>query len=310
MDAVIVENLTKRFGEFAAVEGVSFTVPAGQLVAVLGPNGAGKTTTLEMLEGFLAPSDGTVRVLGADPRRGDRAWRARVGLVLQSTSLDHALTVRGTLELYSSLYARAWPVDELLELIDLSADAHTRVGALSGGQRRRVDLAIGIIGRPEVLFLDEPTTGLDPEARRRTWGAVENLTQAGTTVLLTTHYIDEADHLADRVIVLAGGKIVSDTTPGRLRAMGGPARIRYPLPVTVDPADLPTNLAAHLDRARRAIVIRTTDLAGDLRELVAWADALHVDLAGLEVGPPSLEDAYLATIGEPLMPEETNDAQP
>ena len=310
MNAVIVENLTKRFGEFAAVEGVSFTVPAGQLVAVLGPNGAGKTTTLEMLEGFLAPSSGTARVLGADPRRGDRAWRARVGLVLQSTSLDGALTVRATLELYASLYARPWPVDELLELIDLSADAHTRVGALSGGQRRRVDLAIGIIGHPEVLFLDEPTTGLDPEARRRTWAAVEHLTQAGTTVLLSTHYTDEADHLADRVIVLAGGKIVTDTTPGQLRAMGGPATIRYPLPETVHPADLPTTLAAHLDRARRAIVIRTTDLTGDLRELAAWADAQHVDLAGLEVGPPSLEDGYLATIGEPLIPEETNDAQP
>lgn len=310
MDAVIVENLTKRFGEFAAVEGVSFTVPAGQLVAVLGPNGAGKTTTLEMLEGFLAPSSGTARVLGADPRRGDRAWRARVGLVLQSTSLDGALTVRATIELYASLYARPWPVDELLELIDLSADAHTRVGTLSGGQRRRVDLAIGIIGHPEVLFLDEPTTGLDPEARRRTWAAVEHLTQAGTTVLLSTHYTDEADHLADRVIVLAGGKIVTDTTPGQLRAMGGPATIRYPLPETVHPADLPTTLAAHLDRARRAIVIRTTDLTGDLRELAAWADAQHVDLAGLEVGPPSLEDAYLATIGEPLIPEETNDAQP
>ncbi|MGH2885456.1 MAG: ABC transporter ATP-binding protein [Solirubrobacteraceae bacterium] len=310
MDAVIVENLTKRFGEFAAVEGVSFTVPAGQLVAVLGPNGAGKTTTLEMLEGFLAPSSGTVRVLGADPRRGDRAWRARVGLVLQSTSLDDALTVRATLELYSSLYSRPWRVDELLELIDLSADADTRVGVLSGGQRRRVDLAIGIIGRPEVLFLDEPTTGLDPEARRRTWTAVENLTQAGTTVLLTTHYIDEADHLADRLIVLAGGKIVTDTTPGELRAMGGPATIRYPLPETVHSPDLPTALAGHLDRSRRAIFIRTTDLAGDLRELVAWAAAQHVDLAGLEVGPPSLEDAYLATIGEPLIPEVSTDAQP
>ena len=307
---LIVENLTKRFGEFAAVEGVSFTVPAGQLVAVLGPNGAGKTTTLEMLEGFLAPSSGTARVLGADPRRGDRAWRARVGLVLQSTSLDDALTVRVTLELYASLYARPWPVDELLELIDLSADAHTRMGALSGGQRRRVDLAIGIIGHPEVLFLDEPTTGLDPEARRRTWAAVEQLTQAGTTVLLSTHYTDEADHLADRVIVLAGGKIVTDTTPGQLRARAARRRsaTRFPRRSTRPTYQRPWPRISIAPAARS--LIRTTDLTGDLRELAAWADAQHVDLAGLEVGPPSLEDAYLATIGEPLIPEETNDAQP
>ena len=303
MDAVIVENLIKRFGEFAAVDGVSFAVPEGQLVAVLGPNGAGKTTTLEMLEGFLAPSGGKIRILGTDPRRGGRAWRARVGLVLQSTSLDPELTVRGTLELYAPLYPRPWRVDEVLELIDLTGDAQTRVGALSGGQRRRVDLAIAIIGRPEVLFLDEPTTGLDPEARRRTWGAVENLTKAGTTVLLTTHYIDEADRLADRVIVLAGGRIVTDTTPGKLRATGGPATIRYSLPDSIKSATLPTTLGAHVDPSGRGLLIRTADLTACLRELVEWAETQHLDLAGLEVGPPSLEDAYLALIGEPLISE-------
>jgi ABC-2 type transport system ATP-binding protein len=304
MDAVVVKDLTKRFGDFAAVDGVSFAVPAGELVAVLGPNGAGKTTTLEMLEGFMAPSSGTIRILGQEPRRGGRAWRARVGLVLQSTSLDPELTVQETLELYQPLYPRPRGVEEILELIDLRDDAPTRVGLLSGGQRRRVDLAIGIIGRPEVLFLDEPTTGLDPEARRRTWAAVENLTETGTTVLLTTHYIDEADRLADRVIVLAGGRIVTDTTPGELRAEGGPASIRYPLPDSVRADQLPASLAAHLDPARTEIVIRTTDLAAGLRELVAWADVHQLDLDGLEVGPPSLEDAYLAVVGEPTTPEE------
>jgi ABC-2 type transport system ATP-binding protein len=299
MDAVIVEDLTKRFGDFAAVDGVSFAVPAGQLVAVLGPNGAGKTTTLEMLEGFLAPSSGTIRILGQEPRRGGRAWRARVGLVLQSTSLDPELTVRETLELYAPLYPQPRRVDEILELIDLTDDAVSKVGTLSGGQRRRVDLAIGIIGRPEILFLDEPTTGLDPEARRRTWAAVENLTEEGSTVLLTTHYIDEAEQLADRVIVLAGGQIVTDTSPGELRATGGPPRIRLPLPDQARTGQLPPSLAAHLDRSRRELLIRTADLAASLRELVAWADAEHLDLAGLEVGPPSLEDAYLALIGEP-----------
>jgi ABC-2 type transport system ATP-binding protein len=178
------------------------------------------------------------------------------------------------------------------------------VGLLSGGQRRRVDLAIGIIGRPEVLFLDEPTTGLDPEARRRTWAAVENLTETGTTVLLTTHYIDEADRLADRVIVLAGGRIVTDTTPGELRAHGGPASIRYPLPDSIRAEQLPASLAGDLDPAGREIVIRTTDLADGLRQLVTWADGHQLDLDGLEVGPPSLEDAYLAVIGESTTPEE------
>jgi ABC-2 type transport system ATP-binding protein len=189
---------------------VTFEVTHGQLLAILGPNGAGKTTTLEMLEGFAAPTSGTVRVLGADPHRAGRAWRARIGLVLQSTSLDSEFTVADTLRLFARLYPAPRRVREVLDLVDLRSDAQTRVGVLSGGQRRRVDIAIGVIGRPEVLFLDEPTTGLDPEARRHTWASIENLTSAGTTVLLTTHYIDEADHLADRVIVLADGRLGAD----------------------------------------------------------------------------------------------------
>jgi ABC-2 type transport system ATP-binding protein len=303
MSAVSVEHLTKQFGDFAAVDDVSFEVPQGQLVAVLGPNGAGKTTTLEMLEGFLTPTAGTIRVLGADPRHGGRAWRVRVGLVLQSTSLDPELTVRETLSLYAPLYPRPWRVDEMLELVDLTADASIRVGALSGGQRRRVDLAIGIIGRPDVLFLDEPTTGLDPEARRRTWASVENLTSTGTTVVLTTHYIDEADHLADRVIVLAGGRIVTDTTPRELRAQGGPATIRYPLSDPAVADDLPPGLADGVDQSSHALVVRSTNMTATLRELVGWAERHHLDLGGLEVGPPTLEDAYLTAIGEPLTPE-------
>ena len=302
MSAIEVGQLTKRFGKLAAVDDVSFEVPEGQLLAVLGPNGAGKTTTLETLEGFIAPTSGSVRVLGADPHRGSRAWRARIGLVLQSTSLDAELSVRDTLRLFARLYPAPRPVGEALELVDLKGDAQTRVGALSGGQRRRVDIAIGIIGRPEVLFLDEPTTGLDPEARRRTWASIENLTATGTTVLLTTHYIDEADHLADRVIVLAGGRITADTTPRELRARGGPPTIRYLLPADVAPA-LPAALAPHLDGDGHCLVIRSTDIAAALRDLTSWAGQHHLDLAGLEVGPPSLEEAYLAAIGEPLTPE-------
>jgi len=304
VSAIVVDRLTKHFGDFAAVDGVSFEVPEGQLVAVLGPNGAGKTTTLEMLEGFLAPTSGTARVLDVNPHRGDRRWRARIGLVLQSTSLDAELTVRDTMTVFAGLYPAARPVDEVLELVDLVDDAETRVGVLSGGQRRRVDVAIGIVGRPEVLFLDEPTTGLDPEARRRAWTAVENLTTTGTTVVLTTHYIDEADHLANRLILLAGGKVIADTTPEGLRARGGPATIRYHLPDDAPSGDLPATLTPHLDPAGRVLIVGADDPKGPLRDLLGWADQHHLDLSGLEVGPPSLEDAYLAAIGQPT-PEGT-----
>jgi ABC-2 type transport system ATP-binding protein len=305
VSAIVVDRLTKRFGDFVAVDGVSFEVPPGQLVAVLGPNGAGKTTTLEMLEGFLAPTSGTARVLDADPHRGDRRWRARIGLVLQSTSLDAELTVRETLNVFAGLYPAPRPVDEVLDGIDLVDDAEARVGALSGGQRRRVDVAIGVIGRPEVLFLDEPTTGLDPEARRRGWTAVENLTATGTTVVLTTHYIDEAEYLANRLILLAAGKVVADTTPDRLRSHGGPATMRYRFAEGAALADLPATLAAHVDRDGRGLVVRSQDITGPLGALLWWADRHHLDLSGLEVGPPSLEDAYLAAIGEPPTPERT-----
>ena len=299
MSVVVTEQLTKRYGDLAAVDSISFEVSHGQLVAVLGPNGAGKTTALEILEGFLTPTSGTARVLGADPHRAGRAWRARIGLVLQSTSLDAELTVRDTLTLFARLYPAPRCVGEVLELTGLTADAATRVGVLSGGQRRRTDIAIGIIGRPDVLFLDEPTTGLDPEARRHTWAAIENLTTAGTTVLLTTHYIDEADQLADRVIVLAAGRIAADTTPRELRARGGPPVIRFPLPGTAATASLPAALAPHLDSDGRTLVIRSADVTGPLRDLTGWAGQHQLDLSALEVGPPSLEEAYLAAIGEP-----------
>ena len=227
MSAIIVKDLVKRYGRFTAVQDVSFEVASGQVTALLGPNGAGKTTTIEILEGFLAPSAGTVQVLGANPRTGGRAWRARIGLVLQTTSLDAQLTVTEALTMFGALYRKPRRIAEVLDLIDLASDARTRIGALSGGQRRRVDLGLAIIGQPEMLFLDEPTTGLDPEARRRLWSVIENLTAAGTTVLLTTHYLDEAQYLARRVIVLADGRVVADASPDELRAMGGVPVIRY-----------------------------------------------------------------------------------
>ncbi len=206
MNAITVEHLTKRYDELAALDDVSFVVPTGQVVALLGPNGAGKTTTVEILEGFRAASEGTGRVLGVDPRRGDRHWRARIGLMMQSTSLDSQLTVREALALFGGLFAEPLPVATVLELIDLRDDADARIGQLSGGQQRRVDIGLGVIGTPELLFLDEPTTGLDPIARRPIWGTIKNLAAAGGTVLLTTHCMEEAEQLAGRAIVISGGR--------------------------------------------------------------------------------------------------------
>jgi ABC-2 type transport system ATP-binding protein len=246
MSAIVVDHLVKRFGSFTAVADVSFDVPAGRVAALLGPNGAGKTTTIEILEGFLAPSGGGARVLGADPSRAGRAWRARIGLVLQSTSLDTQLSVIEAVRLYAGLFARPMPPGEVLDVIDLASDAGTRIGALSGGQRRRVDLGLGIIGRPEVLFLDEPTTGLDPEARRGLW------------------------------------------------TVGSPV-IRFHVPP--DASDLPPQLAQHLDARSYELSVPSADVTADLAALVDWARRNRVDLTGLEVAPPSLEDAYLALTG-------------
>jgi ABC-2 type transport system ATP-binding protein len=302
VSAIAVEGLVKRYGGFTAVAGVSFTATPGQVTALLGPNGAGKTTTIEILEGFQAPTEGTVRVLGADPRAGGRAgrsWRARIGLVLQSTSLDAQLTVTETLTLFGGLYPGRRRVGEVLDVIDMAADARTRIGALSGGQRRRVDLGIAIIGQPEMLFLDEPTTGLDPEARRRLWTVIENLTAGGTTVLLTTHYLDEAQRLARRVIVLADGRVAADATPDELRAMGGAPVIRYRLPVLPPGGaapELPAALAEHVTDG--VLTLPSADVTADLALLTGWARDNLVDLTGLEVGSPSLEDAYLALTSE------------
>ena len=297
MSAIIVKDLVKRYGRFTAVRDVSFEVASGQVTALLGPNGAGKTTTIEILEGFLAPTAGSVQVLGANPRTGGppgRAWRARIGLVLQTTSLDAQLTVTEALMMFGALYPKPRRVAEVLDLIDMASDARTRIGALSGGQRRRVDLGLAIIGQPEMLFLDEPTTGLDPEARRRLWSVIENLTSAGTTVLLTTHYLDEAQYLAHRIIVLADGRVVADASPDELRAMGGVPVIRFRLPDGF--SALPHALAQHV--GNNVLTMPSADVTADLAMLVGWAREHYVDLTGLEVGPPSLEDAYLTLTHE------------
>ena len=299
MSAIIVEHLSKRYGRLEALADVSFEVAGGQTVALLGPNGAGKSTTMELLEGYQAPSGGTARVLGVEPRHAGRAWRARIGLVLQSTSLDLHLTVGEALAALAGLFPDPRPVGEVLELIDLADEADTRIGQLSGGQQRRVDVGLGIVGRPELLFLDEPTTGLDPEARRQAWAAVQSLTAAGTTVLLTTHYLEEAQQLADRVLVLAGGRILADARPDELRRHSAPTSIRYPLPPGVPTDDLPAALVGAVDQGRRELALHTTQVTAVLAALTGWAWSHDLDLAGLEVGAPSLEDAYLSLIAEP-----------
>jgi ABC-2 type transport system ATP-binding protein len=297
--AITVQHLSKRYGRLEALADVSFEVATGQTVALLGPNGAGKSTTMELLEGYQTPSGGVARVLGVEPRRAGRAWRARVGLVLQSTSLDAHLTVREALGVYAGLFPDPWPVGEVLGLIDLTEEADTRIGQLSGGQRRRVDVGLGIIGRPELLFLDEPTTGLDPVARRQAWTAVRRLTAAGTTVLLTTHYLEEAQQLADRVLVLAHGRILADARPDELRRRSARTSIRYPLSPGAPTGDLPAILAGALDPGRDELALETTEVTAVLGALTGWAWSHHLDLAGLEVGAPSLEDAYLELIADP-----------
>jgi ABC-2 type transport system ATP-binding protein len=297
VSAIAVERLGKRYGDLVALSDASFAVEAGEIVALLGPNGAGKTTTIEILEGFRAPSAGAVRVLGVDPRRGDRRWRARLGLVFQSTGLDPHLTVRECLGAFARVFPRPRPLGEVLALIDLEADADVRVAQLSGGQRRRADLGLAIVGRPDLLVLDEPTTGLDPAARRRIWTLVAGLADAGTTVLLSTHHMEEAERLARRVVVLARGRVVADAAPEALRARAAPTRVRWVPPAGAPLGDLPPALARHLDPERRELLVAEGDVAGVLEALIGWARGHGVGLDGLEVGPPSLEDAYLRLVG-------------
>jgi ABC-2 type transport system ATP-binding protein len=289
--AVQVDEVSKRYGGVTAVDGVTIEVGRGTIVAVLGPNGAGKTTLVEMLTGFVAPTSGTVRVLGEDPRRASRWWRSRVGMVCQSTALDPQLTVGEMLAAIAAAYPDPLSAGEALSLVGLTDEARTRIQALSGGQQRRADLAAAVIGRPSLLFLDEPTTGFDPAARRQTWTMIEQLAGRGTTVLLTTHYLEEASQVADRVLVLAAGRLIADATPAALRAQAGGPTVRYPLPAGI--RDLPAVLRRHLCPQENTITATGASAEPVLAAIVAWARARRLGLSALEVGPPSLEDAYL-----------------
>jgi ABC-2 type transport system ATP-binding protein len=292
--AVSVVGLEKRYGAVEAVKGISFEVAVGECVAMLGPNGAGKTTTVEILEGFRPRDAGRVDVLGFDPATPKREWRERVGIVLQQGGLYRSLTVGELVAMYRSLYPRPRPAAEVLELVGLEDKVDTRLRTLSGGQQRRLDLALGIIGDPDLLFLDEPTTGFDPSARRRSWDLVQRLRGLGKTILLTTHYMDEAQQLADRVIVLARGRIVAEGPPDEIGGRDADASvIAFRLPTGVVAGELPQGLPADLDAREATVELRTIEPTRVLHSLTTWAVGRGIELEGLTVTRPTLEDVYL-----------------
>ncbi|HWB66644.1 MAG TPA: ABC transporter ATP-binding protein [Mycobacteriales bacterium] len=294
MTAIVVEELRKSYGNTHAVQGVSFSVEEGECVALLGPNGAGKTTTLEVLEGYLMRDSGRVEVLGVDPRHGTREWRNGIGIVLQGTAVDPYLTVRETLQRTAGFYPNPRDVDEVIELVGLTEKANARIKKLSGGQQRRLDVAYGIIGNPRLLFLDEPTTGFDPSARRGAWDLVSDLRTLGTTIMLTTHYMDEAQALADRIVVIGDGRVVAEGTPDSLGGRDTAAvHIRFRLPAGVDPKTLPVD--ATLDQ-HGFYELTTDDEVRVLHDLTGWALKRNVPLEGLAAVRPSLEDIYLTLV--------------
>ena len=294
MPAIEVKGLFKNYGSVEAVRGIDLTVETGEVFALLGPNGAGKTTTVEILEGFLTPTEGEVRVLGIDPSTAGLSFRDRIGIVLQSSGVNKELSVRETLVLFARMYTKPLGVDEVIQLVGLEEKADARIKTLSGGQRRRVDLALGIIGDPDLIFLDEPTTGFDPSARRRSWSLVHDLRALGKTILLTTHYMDEAQNLADRVAVIVGGRIVAEGTPDTLGDRQSAAthiEFRVPLGTTGLPAPFSVGADGHVHA-------EVADPVAPLNELTGWAMRSNITLDGLSVARSSLEDVYLSLTGD------------
>ena len=291
---ISVQGLRKSYDGFEAVKGIDLEIGTGEVFAFLGPNGAGKTTTVEILEGYRERSDGDVNVLGEDPQRADRDWRQRVGFVLQECRLVGELTPREALEQYAGYYASPRDVDETVELVGLRDKADERTSRLSGGQQRRLDVALALIGDPELLFLDEPTTGFDPSARRHAWEMIGGLRKLGKTVFLTTHYMDEAQALADRVAIISSGRIVATGTPESLAGDGEErTEISFRLPAGITGPDLPYGIrtAARIDDG--SVSLSVADPVPALRELTVWASDRGVTLPRLLVRRPSLEDVYL-----------------
>jgi ABC-2 type transport system ATP-binding protein len=276
---VSVRGLRKSYGEFEALKGVDFELRPGEVFGLLGPNGAGKTTTVEILEGYRPRDSGEVEVLGRDPARAGADWRARIGVVLQSSAMYENLTVAESLDQFAGYYEEPRPTDEVIELIGLKDKRDDRVRRLSGGQRRRLDLGLALVGDPELIFLDEPTTGFDPGARRRAWETIRSLSSLGKTILLTTHYLDEVEQLADRVAVLREGQIVASGTPQELTQATPATEIRY-------------------RENGREVVLRTEEPTRVLHELTSRALARGDELDGLQVRRPSLEEVYLSLTQE------------
>jgi ABC-2 type transport system ATP-binding protein len=296
--AIEVRDLRKSYGETHAVGGVSFEVRRGEVFCLLGPNGAGKTTTVEILEGYRSRSSGEARVLGIDPATGARALREQVGIVLQQCGVQPDLTVYELVEMFGRYHVRHRPVDEVIELVELTEKRDERSKNLSGGQRRRLDLALALVGDPELIFLDEPTTGFDPQARRQAWSTIRSLCQLGKTVFLTTHFMDEAQFLADRVAVMRGGEIIASGRPDEL---GGrdlrPAEIRFALPDGLSLDDVPRVPSEGRSLQGDRVIINTRQPIHATQIVTSWAVESRIDLAHFSVTQPTLEDIYLELTG-------------
>jgi ABC-2 type transport system ATP-binding protein len=295
---IVVDNLCKDYGDFRAVDGVSFQVQPGEIYALLGANGAGKTSTVEILEGHRRRSGGEVRVLGFDPGAHERQLRERVGVVLQSGGIDSELSVQEMVSLYASFYARPRRVPETIDQVGLTEKRRARAGTLSGGQLRRLELALALIGDPDVLFLDEPTTGFDPTARRDAWNVIAELRRSGMSVLLTSHYLDEVQHLADRVGVMSHGHLIEEATPDALggRDVAGTI-ISFRLPGRLPPPDLPGGPWDQVSDRPGEYALHTDTPTRVLAALTSWAVGHDVELQSLTVVRPSLEDVYLRITG-------------
>ena len=290
-----VRDLRKTYGDVEAVRGIDLHVDRGEVFAMLGPNGAGKTTTAEILEGYRERTAGEVDVLGHDPAKRERILKERIGIVLQSTGIDPFLTVAETIEMYAGYYPSRRPTDEVIELVGLAEKRDTRVNKLSGGQQRRLDVAIALAGDPELLFLDEPTTGFDPGARRNAWEVVKNLVAIGKTVFLTTHFMDEAQYLADRVVVIANGLIVAEGPPASLAGREQMrARIRFRLPPA---APEPDGRSHRMPDGSYEMEVEARESTERVHDLTGWALENGLELEALEISLPTLEDVYLQLTG-------------
>jgi ABC-2 type transport system ATP-binding protein len=292
--AIGVRDLHKRYGDQEAVRGIDFHVAPGEVFGFLGPNGAGKTTTIEILEGYRARSSGEVSVLGVDPAHPTREWRDRIGLVLQECEFEPLLTVRETLTLFASFYSKPRPVDEAIELVGLTEKRDARIGSLSGGQKRRADVAVGLVGDPDLLFLDEPTTGFDPTARREAWKMIEGLKELGKTVFLTTHYMDEAQYLADRVAILREGSIVAQGPTAQLGAtLGRHSVVRFRIPSGISADEIRSVVESEISLSGNEASFEAEHPQRQLHRLLGLAEERGVELEELEVRQPSLEDVFL-----------------